>query len=148
MYRQTKWVLRPLEKKLIYSASVVLWLTGTGWLSLRYLSEQQGVFGSFSQTMLLKIHGAAAMVFLIILGVVIHHISPGWQQKGQRLSAITLLVICGFLILTGWGLYYIGEEHWRHWASIIHCVLGVLLPGFIFFHAYNARARRKRRSGL
>jgi peptidoglycan/LPS O-acetylase OafA/YrhL len=96
-----------------------------------------------SQVMMLKIHGAAAMGFLIILGVVLRHIRPGWRRKQQRPSGLSLISVCGFLILSGWALYYVGDEQSRNWMSISHSLLGVLLPIFIFFHVWNVYQRLK-----
>lgn len=96
-----------------------------------------------AQAVVLKIHGAAAMAFLIILGALIHHIYPGWRQKQQRPSGVSMVVVCGFLILTGWALYYAGDERFRNWISWMHSILGLLLPGIIFFHVWNVYKRLK-----
>ena len=85
--------------------------------------------------MLLRIHGAAAMAFLIVFGTLAQiHIRAGWRQRRNRLSGGFLVGTCLVLILTGWGLYYIGYEPLRQMGSFIHSYLGLLLPLVIYLH--------------
>jgi len=83
----------------------------------------------------MKIHGAAAMAFLMVFGTLLfHHVPAGWEQQRQRPSGSFLLSISSILILTGWGLYYVGAEGLRHDISLVHSILGVVLPLLIFLH--------------
>lgn len=146
MSRLKKGVVRPLQKRILYIASAILWLSGTIWLYLRYFTQTHDEFGPLShpaQTMLLEIHGAAAMAFLIIFGAVLFHVKPGWLQKRQRPSGLLLIVSCAILIITGWGLYYLGNEHDRDLTSSIHSVLGFLMPVIIFFHVWRIVRQKK-----
>lgn len=148
MTRLKKHVLRPLHKKMLYGISALLWLSGTVWLYFRYYPPMQGEFGVQShpaQTFCMKLHGAAAMGFLVILGMALYHIPPGWRKKRQRPSGLSLLVICCLLILTGWGLYYSGNDDRRGFISASHSILGVLLPMIIFFHVWRIVRRRSKR---
>ena len=141
MNQLKKEILGPFQKKILYCISGILWLSGTAWLYFRYFVQGQEEFNAQSysaQAMCLKIHGAVAIAFLVIFGTLLYHIPPGWRQKSQRPSGMSLLTICGILILTGWGIYYIGHEEFRHFNSIIHCALGFLLPAIIFLHVWNA----------
>ena len=149
--RFKKHVLEPWHKKLLYGVSVLLWLSGSVWLYFRYSPLMRGEFGPQShpaQTLCLKLHGAAAMVFLVILGMVLYHIPPGWRKKRQRPSGVLLLAVCGFLILTGWGLYYAGNDQLREVTSAIHSILGFLLPAIIFLHVWRIVRRRSKRKDL
>jgi hypothetical protein len=137
--------LGPLHRRTLYVVSALLWLTGTFWLYFFYLGKRRGSLGPFgneSATMCLKIHGAAAMAFLIVLGtLLLDHVGLGWPHKRQRPTGVSLLSLCGVLIVTGWGLYYIGEEWLHDVTSVIHSILGFALPLFIFFHARLAKRR-------
>jgi hypothetical protein len=125
--KKTKLLLEPIQKRMLYLTTGLLWLTGTWWL-LR------------PAPLWLKIHGAAAMAFLIIFGtLLIQHVPAGWRQGDQRPSGGFLLTVCSILIVSGWGLYYLGDESMRHWTSIIHSVFGVALPIVIFAHVWSAR---------
>ena len=145
MDQPKKEVLESWHKKMLYAVSAVLWLSGIVWLYFRYYAESRDEFGPQAhpvQAMSLKIHGMAAIVFLIIFGTLLYHIRPGWRQKQQRPSGVSLLTTCIILILTGWGLYYVGDEQLRSLTSIIHCILGLSLPGIIFFHVWRIVRRR------
>ncbi len=136
----------PLQKKMLYATSALLWVSGTIWLFFRYFIQGKGDFNSPSyaeQATCLRIHGAAAIVFLIVFGALLYHILPGWRQKYQRPSGLSLIVTCVFLIITGWGLYYMGNEYYRNLVSVIHSILGFLLPAIIFFHVFSAYVYRK-----
>ena len=150
MTRLKKHVLEPWHKKLLYGISAFLWLSGIIWLYFRYSPPMRGEFGPQShpaKTLCLKLHGAAAMIFLVILGVVLYHIPPGWRKKRQRPSGVALLAVCGFLILTGWGLYYAGNDRLREVTSATHSILGLLLPTIIFLHVWRIVRRRAKRKG-
>jgi hypothetical protein len=125
--KRLKPLLGPLQKRTLYLTITLLWLSGAIWLRLPA--------GHASGPLWMKIHGAAAMAFLIVFGTLLHdHVPTGWQQKRERRSGGSLLGICVVLILTGWLLYYAGSEGLRHWASVIHWVLGLLIPVVIFLH--------------
>ena len=78
-----------------------------------------------------------------VLGLILYHIKPGWRQERQRPSGVLLLTVCVILILTGWGLYYVGGDELRNWISISHSILGVLLPLVIFLHVWSVRHRKR-----
>ena len=142
-----KQVLGPWHKRLLYSAGAFLWLSGAVWLYFQYgvPAQEENLFQLHSiRAFLLKCHGAIAMVFLVVLGSVFYHIPPGWQKKSQRVSGVTLITVCGLLIMTGWGLYYLGNEQWRNSTSLIHSVVGLLLPAFIFIHVWKIVRQRKK----
>jgi hypothetical protein len=147
--RLRKDVLGPLQKNIFYAISVLLWLTGAVWLYFRYAMDAQEEFGFQShpsQSVVLQIHGAVAIGFCIILGSSLYHIRPGWKKKLQRLSGVLLLTVCAILILTGWGLYYLGDEQIRNLTSLTHSLLGVFLPVLIFFHVWRIIQQRSKTS--
>ena len=39
-----------------------------------------------------------------------------------------------FLILTGYGLYYIGSRNWREWTSVAHWVVGLVALALFLIH--------------
>jgi uncharacterized membrane protein YfcA len=141
-----KEVLGPFQKKIFYMISVFLWLTGMIWLYFRY-GMDPGEFGPQShpsQSVVLMIHGALAIGFCIVLGASLYHMWPGWKKKIQRFSGVALLMVCMILILTGWGLYYIGDEHLREFTSIAHSLLGVILPVLVFYHVWRIIQQRSK----
>ena len=127
----------------VYSVFGALVLTAGVWLwAQSSLSPDNPV-----PSLMMKIHGAAAMAALILLGALLNHIRRGWTAKKNRLSGVTLLAVILFLILTGYGLYYAGDEQLRAFISRSHTWIGfglvLLIPG----HVLLGRAlRRKKRS--
>ncbi len=138
--KRSKVLLTPWQKRMLYFSTALLWLSGALWLYYKYFGQMQGDYGLQAhpaQPLLLEIHGAAAMAFLMIFGILLNqHVPEGWKQGQKRPSGVSLITFCGILILTGWGLYYLGNEHLRHWTSVFHSVFGLLLPGLIFLHVW------------
>lgn len=143
--RSTDAALGRWHQRLLYGITGLTWLSGAVWLYLRYFRQVQGDLGleaNPAQPLCLEIHGAAAMVFLILFGSLLqHHVPSGWRQERQRLSGILLIASCSLLALTGWGLYYLGSLSVRHWTSLIHSAFGLLLPMAIALHVLLSRKR-------
>jgi len=124
-------LLGPRQKAFLYAATALLWLSGAFWLYLHYFGAPEQPGAPF----LLKLHGGAAMAFLLAFGALLHqHVPAGWNQNEQRPSGVTLVGACSLLVATGWGLYYIGHEGFRQWTSGIHSAAGLLLPALIWLH--------------
>jgi hypothetical protein len=132
--------LGPLQKKTLYSGLALLWLSGVFWLYFQFLANQSEGTVSLVQTWSLKIHGAAAMAFLVILGALLPvHVRLAWKQNRNRVAGAWLLSLNAFLILTGWMLYYTGNEMTRPWISALHWGVGLGLPFFVYLHIRFAR---------
>ncbi len=140
MDQSKKVKIESAHKRFFYSVCLVLWLSGALWLYVRYclrtsvdITDQSYSYLS----LLLKIHGAAAMVFLVVWGALLYHIFPGWNNRRQRPSGVSMVITCLVLILTGWGLYYIGNDGLRNLTSLMHSIFGIIFPVVIFFHVFR-----------
>lgn len=112
--------LHPAHRALIYMVIIVLFLSGALW--------EAGI----ARTMLIKVHGAAAMASLIVLGSLLaRHVAAGWQARTNRASGIPLLVGMLWLIASGYLLYYAGDEALRAYAAQSHFWIGLAL-GIVF----------------
>ncbi len=81
-----------------------------------------------SASLLMRIHGAMAMVLLIVFGGIWQlHINSRIKNKKQRSSGLSFIVMLLVLILTAYGLYYSGSIEWREVISHIHTLFGILL---------------------
>ena len=133
--------LRPLTEFSVYSVFGVLLVTGVVWMVVQSNPDE----GNPTASLMLKVHGAAAMVALILFGALINHIRNGWRAKKNRASGIPMLLVIVLLIVTGYGLYYAGDEQLRSLISRWHAWIGVgvflLLPA----HALLGRALRRKR---
>lgn len=132
MQRSSFRLSRPL-KAVVYLAFGVLVLTGAVLMFPDYLptSDTWEKFPALSR----KIHGGAAMLTLLVLGALTAHVKRGWKAAQNRLSGVVLLALNGFLIATGYGLYYAAEEDFRTWLIRWHGWIGlgtvVLLPAHV-----------------
>ena len=111
----------------------ILFLSGIIWLvlDLNY-SETWRIVRVYS----LRFHGASSFGFLIVFGMVLStHISFNWQVKrNRRVSGIILTALLAILILSGYLLYYLGNEEVRFFTSYLHWVLGVLCGVVFLIH--------------
>lgn len=115
-------------KSLLFAVGGVLTATGAGWLVLHYRYPVVDEFGARphpAEKFLLQGHGAAAMGWLLILGALLqHHVRVGLRHRRRLVSGLSLLGLNAILIVTGYGLYYAGDERLRAWASWSHSVVG------------------------
>ena len=103
-----------VQRGLLYAALFILLATGIAWELLP------------GATWLMKIHGGAAMVALVLVGTLIaHHIPGGWASFKNRWSGVLLLTALGWLVASGYLLYYAGSEALRLFASQSHLWMGV-----------------------
>jgi hypothetical protein len=131
---------RPTEV-LVYLIFGALLLTAGLWIWAQTgLSSDNPV-----PSLMMKIHGAAAMATLILLGALLNHIRRGWIAKKNRCSGVALLAVILFLILTGYGLYYAGDEQLRALISRSHTWIGFGLFLLIPAHALLGRALRRKK---
>lgn len=122
----------------VYSVLGVLFLSGLAWMIVHYgmaRTENEIPLPHPSEPLWLKIHGAAAMVTLLILGTLIPiHIKRAWAMRKNRLTGFIFTSLMAVLVLTGYGLYYSGSETLREWTSWSHMILGCLGPLFLAWH--------------
>ena len=85
------------------------------------------------------------MAALVLLGALIHHIRRGWTAKKNRVSGSILLAVILFLVITGYGLYYSGDEQLRSLVSRSHTWIGLGLVLLIPAHVLLGRALRRKR---
>jgi len=135
--------LSPRHKRWFYSISVTLFLSGAAWLLSDWVAERNETQASLFQSLkpwMLKVHGAAAMAFLVALGILIPtHIKRAWQARRNRANGFFLVTAMAVLVLTGYGLYYFGDERWRSGAHWIHVVLGLASPVLLVWHIWLGR---------
>jgi uncharacterized membrane protein YdfJ with MMPL/SSD domain len=95
---------------------------------------------------MMKLHGLVLIPALLAIGgMLVAHIPKGWDHVRQRIAGIALCAVLAVLIVSGYMLYYAGDETLRDWASLAHWVIGLSLPAVFLWHFLNGlRARRRR----
>ena len=135
----------PRQRKLfVQITSLLLWASGIVWLALHYFFRAVGPFGpeaNPAEPLILSVHGACAFVALVAFGYVwARHILPAWSRGERRASGGVMVAAAIVLIVTGYLLYYLGDENLRAASSILHWAIGV--SALIIFLCHR-RWRRK-----
>ena len=125
-----------------------LWLSGCGWLLLHFYGQKQGEFGPEMNPIepwMMKAHGLFLIPALLTIGgMFVAHIPKGWTHQRQRIAGIALCAVLAVLIMSGYMLYYVGDEDLRNWTSVAHWAIGLILPVVFLWHYLNGlRARRR-----
>jgi hypothetical protein len=127
----------------LYAAVAILFATGAGWLVADQLKETpNGEFWQAATANLLMIHGGAAMIALLLLGGLFpSHIVRAWRGRLNRMSGSVMVFCNTVLIVTAFGLYYLGSETLRPLISDLHIVVGLALPLLLALHIWLGRHR-------
>jgi hypothetical protein len=132
------------HKQWIYWAAALLFGSGVLWLICHYFVRIEGEFGPAPHPMeswALRVHGAAAMVALVVAGSLIPiHARRGWQQRRNLLPGIALAAVLLLLTASGYALYYFAGEQARPLLSVLHWGVGLGTPGLLLWHIASGRA--------
>jgi hypothetical protein len=139
--KRARTVSLPGPVKTAFSTGTVgLFITGSVWWWMNRYVRTEGLFGpehSAAEVWMLKLHGAFAMLFLVAWGaVLVRHVPEAWNTHRNRASGVALISLAAILALTGWGLYYLGDETARKAASRVHLVAGFILPATLLLHLF------------
>jgi cytochrome c biogenesis protein CcdA len=135
--------LKSTFRRSIYAAFAVLVLTGVVWLFADWQKDisHDEVWQQLAATMLM-VHGGVAMITLLLLGALIPlHLLRSWRAGKNRVSGSVMVAFNAVLIVTAFGLYYLGSETVRPWMSWIHIAAGVLVA--LSFPVHIVLGRRK-----
>ncbi len=133
--------LKPLFRFAIYAAFATLFLTGAGWLVADWQKDiSSEEIWQQSIAYLLMVHGGVAMVTLLLLGALVPvHVMSAWRSRKNRVSGSAVATFNAILIVTAFGLYYLGSETLRPWMSWIHIAAGLSLALGLPVHIYLGR---------
>jgi multisubunit Na+/H+ antiporter MnhB subunit len=121
----------------IYGTAGLLFASGVLWLALHFIwapSDEFGVGRSPLEAWCLRIHGLATMLMLAAVGALVPiHIGRAWELRRNRLSGGAMVGAFVTLALTGYMLYYAGDETLRPYISAIHWAVGLVgLPALVW----------------
>ena len=126
----------------MYWGGAALFATGALWLVYRFCLREHGEFGEPPHPMevwWLRLHGAFAMVMLIVAGTLLPiHVRRGWHQRKNLLAGIVVIAIIVLLIASGYALYY-GDEETRPVVSTFHWIVGLGAPVALIWHILRGR---------
>jgi hypothetical protein len=131
----------------LYVIGLGLWLSGGLWLFFHYFVLRQGEFGASRHPLepwWLMLHGAFAVattwMFGLLWGV---HIAQRWSLRRRRRSGILLIGLLAWLTLSGYLLYYLGNEHLRAITSWLHWSTGLACPLAFVAHRFRTQLLRQ-----
>jgi hypothetical protein len=132
------------HKIALYATLAAVFASGAAWAWMHYLAHAANEFGaSLAETWTLAVHGLVAAGSLLFIGALLPlHIKFAWRANRNRSNGILMLFVVCLLIITGYALYYIGNERLRSWTSWTHLIVGLTLPAFLIIHIWRGRATR------
>ncbi|NJM36598.1 MAG: hypothetical protein HC845_01280 [Akkermansiaceae bacterium] len=71
------------------------------------------------------------------------HIPAGYKSKRQWVIGLSLVAAQAFLIITAYGLYYVGGEKFHELLSYAHSSVGFIFPFLLAAHIISG-ARKER----
>jgi hypothetical protein len=130
----------------LYGMGTILILSGALWLLFHYYVRIPGDFGPTLHPLepwLLSVHGISAAGILIGFGSVLPgHVRRAWRAARNRITGSIFFGVMLALIVTGYLLYYVGNETARSFLSIFHWVVGLGLPLLAGWHIWRGRVWR------
>ena len=132
----------------LYVVGIGVWFTGGIWLLFHYFLGKQSDFGPVENPLTpwwLRLHGAFAFAAIWIFGLLWGtHVTTAWPRKRRRWSGGVLAGVFLLLIVSGYLLYYVGDDRVRPVLSVLHWEIGLVCPVFFFFHRLRRRRQRSR----
>ncbi len=139
--------LSPRHELWLYGIGLLIFLSGLGWLVDHYVFAGATDFGLARgpfELWWLRLHGAAAMAGLMVLGSLFPgHIARAWRARTNHRSGLMMFGLAALLIVTGYGLYYLGDEETRPWISVVHWLIGIAAAAGLALHVRLGKRRRR-----
>lgn len=137
--------LTSIQRIIAHSTFWALLLSGLVWLLFNFFLDSDTPL-RFLNAWSLRLHGFAAFGFLIVFGMLFStHISFNWRvKKNRRLSGLILTAIFAALILSGYFLYYLGDEAVRSFNSYFHWISGLICTIIFAIHFLKKSNTKKK----
>ena len=136
--------MKRLQRRTVHAVTLLLVTSGLSWTVLRGGLGWEGIDSAPRElaTLALKVHGAAAMTALFLLGTVEdRHVVQGWRSGRNWVSGAAMVGAQTILVVTAYLLYYAGESA-RNLASDSHLIIGLLSVPLLSWHVVAAWRRR------
>ncbi len=136
--RRSPFMFTGFHRLAAYGAFVLVVATGGVWTVCWHLLREDPEMRHPMEPWLVKTHGAAAFVFLVLFGAALpQHAKMAWKARKNRAAGVALIAVCAASMLTGWMIFCIEWAHDAvHW---IHVVAGMALPIVLPWHIVAGR---------
>lgn len=136
------------HQRWLYLTSSLLLLSGVCWLIAHDLLPARADLPGApraSEVWWMRLHGAALIGFLVAFGALLPgHVADGWRRRTNRGSGSVMIGVVSLLGLTGYGLYYLGDDTVRAWVSALHWAVGLASAAALLTHVVLGRRTRMR----
>jgi hypothetical protein len=130
------------HRRTLFTVSLVLFTSGLAWALVHWL-DQAGRAGDHLRQwkpVMLQVHGLGAVGFVLLFGTLLPgHVRRSWHARKNRGNGAFFLITVSVLIVTGYALYYLGDETWRTRLSNAHVWLGLAAPALLVWHIFSGR---------
>jgi len=134
-----------LFKILLWGILLTSFFTGLTWFYLHRWGLVRGEFGEEPnawEPFLMKVHGAMATLMSVFFGYLLGtHLTIAWRAKRNRVLGATVIGLISSMIVTGYALYYCGDEGLRSITSWSHVIIGISLPITLLAHIWAGHKR-------
>jgi type IV secretory pathway VirB2 component (pilin) len=134
-----------LWRRLLYAAVAAVAASGAVSLSAKYLFATAGTEGPVLPawaSMASTVHGGFALLATVVFGATLGaHAYLYRRATYNRLLGYLLIAAFSILLLTGYGLYYLGNDTLRGLSSLLHWTSGIALLPILIAHVLTARRR-------
>jgi len=135
------------HERWLYVVAGALLLSGIGWVTAHYVLAGNSLIAGFelegaphpSEVWWLRLHGASMIGFLVVVGALLPHDVARGRRRRNKNSGIFMLATTVVLGLSGYGLYYLGDEATRPWISVVHWVIGLAAGAGLVLHVTFGR---------
>ena len=131
------------QRRAIYFSVGLLTVSGVLWLAAHFFWRPVTQFGegvSPLEPWSMKLHGAATLVFLFLVGTMLNtHIRRALRGRRNLISGWAMIGSIGCLALSGYGLYYLASENARPIWSSLHWIIGIGFAVGIVLHVFFGR---------
>jgi hypothetical protein len=91
-------------------------------------------------------HGAFAVAAIWMFGLLWSvHVTKLWPLSWRRWSGGLMAGVAAWLIVSGYLLYYVGDDKARSVVSLLHWGIGLAAPVFFFWHRIGFRGQAPKR---
>jgi Ni,Fe-hydrogenase I cytochrome b subunit len=132
------------RRYLIYLIAILTLTTGAVWLIFHYFVRSVDQFGFENphpfQRPWLVAHAWAGLCAVWMFGVLWpSHIKKAWRRGLRLVTGSTVFLMILILIVTGYALYYIGDDKFRETISLLHWIIGIIAAVQFWIHSRNTR---------
>ncbi|MFZ6816134.1 DUF4405 domain-containing protein [Undibacterium sp. Rencai35W] len=127
----------------LYLLGSLLSASGLVWLIAHFLLKHRNEFGDSVHPLehpAMQVHGALAMLTCFAIGTLLQmHIRRAHRAHRNRWSGWSMISVLGWLVLSGYALYYLASEESRVIWSVGHWSIGLALPLLLILHIVLGR---------